>query len=328
MGKSAINSAKQLLDGSDELKTLSLVFEMIDLTKKEHDVNKGFQKIQTIKCACPNIESLSDTLIKTEALREWFDKAYYDFLFTKMLDDGESLEKDIELKAKYAMELTNSTDELLKLFAHTFLSDALYDGGRFEEAKRYAKLGMDIIGVLTVYNHDDWMNSLWGMCFSINARSQEKVGDLKDALGLFEQGVALGIPWCQQDLERLKQEANVNKISAVSSTVNNADNKILEAEQDYLDMLKERLEDGEIGIRERELLEKIREKNAISVERAKELEASLCSPQLTDDEKEYLELYQKYATEGAISEKDRRRLDKFALAFGISQDRIKELEGL
>ena len=57
----------------------------------------------------------------------------------------------------------------------------------------------------------------------------------------------------------------------------------------------------------------------ISEERAAELEASL-SPQLTEDEQEYLEMYHEYAEKGEISEKERRRLDKFAAALGISEE--------
>ena len=97
-------------------------------------------------------------------------------------------------------------------------------------------------------------------------------------------------------------------------------------EQEYLDNLKVFLEDdAEITPRERKMLDRIRDKLGISEERAKELEKSL-KPQLTEDEQEYLEMYRDYAEKGEITEKERRRLDKFASALGISEERIKEIE--
>ena len=100
------------------------------------------------------------------------------------------------------------------------------------------------------------------------------------------------------------------------------------AEQEYLDNLKDFLEDdAEITPRERKMLDRIREKLGISKERAAELEASL-KPQLTEDEKEYLDMYKEYIEEGEITDKERRKLDKFARALGIESDRIKEIEKL
>lgn len=100
------------------------------------------------------------------------------------------------------------------------------------------------------------------------------------------------------------------------------------AEQEYLDNLKDFLEDdAEITPRERKMLNRIREKLGISEERAAELEASL-KPQLTEDEKEYLDMYKEYIEEGEITDRERRKLDKFARALGIESDRIKEIEKL
>ena len=46
----------------------------------------------------------------------------------------------------------------------------------------------------------------------------------------------------------------------------------------------------------------------------------------SSDEKEFLEMYQEYAADGEISERDRRMLDKFRVRCGISEDRARELE--
>lgn len=98
-----------------------------------------------------------------------------------------------------------------------------------------------------------------------------------------------------------------------------------EEEQEYIDTLKEFLSDSEISERERKMLDRIRKAFGISEKRAAELEASL-KPQLTEDEQEYVEMYREYIEKGEITEKERRRLDKFAAALGISEERIKEIE--
>ena len=48
--------------------------------------------------------------------------------------------------------------------------------------------------------------------------------------------------------------------------------------------------------------------------------------QLNDSEQEYLEMYEEYAADGEISERDRRMLDKFRNRLGISEQRAHELE--
>ena len=105
------------------------------------------------------------------------------------------------------------------------------------------------------------------------------------------------------------------------------DEELTEAEQEYIDNIREFLDDdAEITPRERKMLDRIRQKLGISEERAKELEASLTKPQLTEDEQEYLDMFHEYAEKGEVTEKERRRLDKFAAAMGITPERVKEIE--
>lgn len=103
---------------------------------------------------------------------------------------------------------------------------------------------------------------------------------------------------------------------------------ITDSEKEYLDMVRVCLEDGEIGVRERKLLDKIRVKNGISEERAKELEATLNTPQLTDDEKEYFEAFKDACEDGKVSDKQRRLLEKLRVMYGISEERARELENM
>lgn len=97
-------------------------------------------------------------------------------------------------------------------------------------------------------------------------------------------------------------------------------------EQKYIDEVKECLADGEISKTGRRLLNMHRERLGISESRAAELEASVATPQLTDEEKEYLEAYQETNENGQISDKERRMLNRLRDALGISEERAKEIE--
>lgn len=107
-------------------------------------------------------------------------------------------------------------------------------------------------------------------------------------------------------------------------------NEITSGEREYLEELKACIEeDGEISVKERRLLERFREKMGISAERAKELEDSLSAPQLTDEEKEYLEEYKAcLEDDGEISPKERRLLNRIRESLGISEERANEIEKL
>lgn len=118
-------------------------------------------------------------------------------------------------------------------------------------------------------------------------------------------------------LEELGGQNSSNKTEAL---------KLSDDEAEYIDAVKECMEDGEIGVRERKLLDKIRVKNGISEERAKELEATLNTPQLTDDEKEYLEAFKDACEDGKVSDKQRRLLEKLRVMYGVSEERARELE--
>lgn len=97
----------------------------------------------------------------------------------------------------------------------------------------------------------------------------------------------------------------------------------------YLEEIHFMLEDdGVIDERERMILERIRERYNITPERAKELEAqAIASQELTPEEQEYLSEYKNSLQDGAISERERRLLNRLAMALGISEERVKELEG-
>lgn len=335
LGKTAIRSACRILNEDEEFKVMSLVFELIILKQNRQDAQNLSLELQSIKTECPHIESIEGSLIQTEALQDWFNKVYYEVPF-EVLINGEA-EEDLDLKAELARMLINSSNQIDQEVGYANLADALFDMGSYKEAERYAIMGKDLYGNLSEYNHGKHL--FWGICWCIYARCQEEAGDIDFAITLLEKGAALGIPWCKKEIERLQVEGyygnNVvedavdeQKKSSedVSYAKNDRKSEITSNEQEYLDMVKDCFEDGEIGTRERKLLDIIRVKNGISEERARELESTLTIPQLTQDELEYLETYQEYAEKGEITEKERRRLDKFAKALGLTERRIQELE--
>lgn len=111
-------------------------------------------------------------------------------------------------------------------------------------------------------------------------------------------------------------------------TIPDTPKSFINEEQEYIAEFKECLADGELGGSERRLLNKLRIKLGISEERAAELENSLLSQQLTEEEQEYLEAYQDAFDDGIISEKERRLLDKLMTMNGITAERAAELESM
>lgn len=122
-------------------------------------------------------------------------------------------------------------------------------------------------------------------------------------------------------VETLASQQNTNPILSVLSQ------SLTEEEVEYLNELKACLEeDGEISSKERRLLNRLRERLGINEERAEELEASLLEPELTEEEKEYLDEYKACIEEGELSPKEIRLLNRLRMSLGISEERAKELE--
>lgn len=150
------------------------------------------------------------------------------------------------------------------------------------------------------------------------------VGMFNKLLGYAEAGDACGIMLQGVDADEIQVGSIIYKASEYSNA--EGQNEITEEEQEYLDSIRECLEDGDIGLRERKLLDKIRVKNGISEKRAQELEATLSTPQLTDEEKEYLEAFKDACEDGKVSDKQRRLLEKLRVMYGISEERASQLE--
>ena len=98
-------------------------------------------------------------------------------------------------------------------------------------------------------------------------------------------------------------------------------------EQKYLDLVKKVSADGVISELNRKMLEQIRIKLNISEEKAKNLEASLI-PQLSEEEKKYLEAVREYLADGTIGENELVLLQTLRELNNISEERASELEAM
>lgn len=137
--------------------------------------------------------------------------------------------------------------------------------------------------------------------------------------------------------EEAKFEQQENAVLAISvkfaplsqltgETTNQQTSLYTANEQKYIDEVKECLADGEITRTGRRLLNMHRERLGISEVRATELEASVSTPQLSDEEKEYLEAYREACEDGQLSDKERRMLNRLRDMLGITEERTKEIE--
>ena len=87
------------------------------------------------------------------------------------------------------------------------------------------------------------------------------------------------------------------------------------------------LEDAIITNDERKLLEKKRQKLALSPDIAKKLEEYLVNKNnFTTDELEYIDLLKDCLEDNKISESERKILNKFRVKFNISIDRALQIE--
>ncbi len=142
--------------------------------------------------------------------------------------------------------------------------------------------------------------------------------------------------WTQSMEEKFVQEENAILSIRVkfaplsqltgSTNVPNAEKGLSSSELEYLDEVKFTLSDGEIGPRERKTLERVRMRLGISESRAKEIEASVTVPQLTEEEKEYLEEVKAVLEDGEIGSRERKALERRRVSLGISEERAKDIE--
>ena len=357
-----INCAIELLTNDDEYKLIKLMFDSLSVNHEAHDV---VQVQQNFKWRCPKINMLENTLFKNEYLEELYEKTRFYSLIDSAaaLENRE----DFKGAAKCLEIMTQLSDSGYKLCGYEVLMDYYYFGRKGlnvskELGFKYAQKGYELADFSNEFNPEISYQSRWLRCLERIAYAYlEGEGTKQDYQKAFEyttkaanlggmysaynlgeiyelgRGVAinkaLALEWYEKALE-LGLEGAKEKINQLRGTISTSvqtqmlNSNISEDEQEYLEEVKMCLEeDNEISSRERRLLDRLRIKLNISEERAKELEESLKSPQLTEDEQEYLEEYKLCLEEdGGISSKERRLLDRLRDKLGISVERANELE--
>lgn len=84
--------------------------------------------------------------------------------------------------------------------------------------------------------------------------------------------------------------------------------------------------DGIIDSEEQGYLDKVSQKLGLTQTKAQELQNSLISPQLTDNEKEYIETISKLIIDGKIPPSSQRIVEKYRELYKVSSQRAEELE--
>lgn len=105
--------------------------------------------------------------------------------------------------------------------------------------------------------------------------------------------------------------------------------ELSDAEQQYKDEVAFCLEDdGKIDDQERMFLERKRTKLGISQERAQQIEAMFSTPELTEDEKSYMEFVKDFVVDGTIPNSAMRMLARERKSLNLTNERAAELESL
>ena len=101
---------------------------------------------------------------------------------------------------------------------------------------------------------------------------------------------------------------------------------LTEAEQTYIETVKDALADGAITPATRKILERTRTRLGLSPERAGELEQSLAAPALSQEEQAYYEDVKDALADGEIAGFARRMLDKRQKELGLTPEQAKAIE--
>lgn len=133
---------------------------------------------------------------------------------------------------------------------------------------------------------------------------------------------------CQR-LENLKSIKPIVISAPEKTSQKNGSESTSDSEKEYKDEILACLaDDGEISDRERRLLDKLRKSLGISEERAMQIETECKNNGMSENELEYLEELRACLTDGEISEKEERLLQRLRKSLGISEDRELEIRNM
>ena len=119
--------------------------------------------------------------------------------------------------------------------------------------------------------------------------------------------------------KKLLQKNTLPQPNSVTALTNNED-EFLNEVRFCLD------DDGIIDSEEQVYLDKVSQKLGLTQTKAQELQNSLISPQLTDNEKEYIETISKLTIDGKIPPSSQRIVERYRELYKVSSQRAEELE--
>ena len=119
--------------------------------------------------------------------------------------------------------------------------------------------------------------------------------------------------------KKLLQKDTLTQPNSATALTNNED--------EFLNEVRFCLDnDGIIDSEEQVYLDKVSQKLGLTQTKAQELQNSLISPQLTDNEKEYIETISKLTIDGKIPPSSQRIVERYRELYKVSSQRAEELE--
>lgn len=157
---------------------------------------------------------------------------------------------------------------------------------------------------------------------SLNTEKNENISEVIESTFNENESIEWEIEIEFESINNLTED-NVEEVPFISTNKTSSS-----AEQDYREEVEFMLEDdGIIDDKERRVLEKLRVKMDISPELALRIEHEVLSvSNLTEDEKEYIEIFQEMLNDGEITDKVRSLLNRFATKLELTEERIFQLE--
>ena len=363
IGDDAIQRAVVFINDDDEYKLIQLIYKTFRL---KHDSYNILVKQKELSNATLDILNMANSILKPEYWKTVYEDIRHDSLLETciVLEGKEEYAKAIDIWL-LMYNIPNAFSQFIASYYLAQYYYYGRNGVQEDEvlAFNFATQACALYDFSNNFNpdnsiHDKWLEclSLIGELYLFGINETESTINYSKAFEYLSKAAHLGDPtsmnnlasmyeegqgveknletalfWYQNAAEAGDEEAKESVEELKSKLLGS--NKTLkeclsEDEQEYLDEVKMCLEeDDEISPRERRLLDRLRVKLNISEERAKELENSLNTPQLTEEEQEYLEEYKLCLEEDdEISLKERRLLDRLRDKLGITVERAKELE--
>ena len=363
IGDDAIQRAVVFINDDDEYQLIQLIYRSFRL---KHNSENIIIKQRELSNATPDILKMENSYLKPEYWKNVYEDIRHNSLLETCiaLEGKEEYVKAIDIwLLMYSM--TSPFSQFIASYYLTQYYYYGRNGVKEDEALalNFATQACVLYDFSDNFNPDNSLHDKWLECLSLvgelylfgineteNTKNYSKAfeylskaahfGDatsMNNLASMYEEGQGVeknletALFWYQNAAEAGDEDApkNVEELkSQISKSGEILKACLSEDEQEYLEEVKMCLEeDNEISPKERRLLDRLRIKLNISEERAKELEESLKSSQLTEDEQEYLEEYKLcFEEDGEISSKERRLLDRLRDKLGISVERAKELE--